>query len=82
MKDCDKITIDGTRYVVLGNTDDGRVELVDDTRMDYAVGMFAFKLTCPKCGSMFYVLDDVKTTSFKCPTCGEEVTIDRERKPL
>jgi PHP family Zn ribbon phosphoesterase len=77
MKDFEKIEIDGVKYVVLGTNDDGRVELVDDTRLDYAVGMFAFPLTCPKCGKAFYVLDDGKVTSGTCPACGEEVPIER-----
>ncbi|MGP1377182.1 MAG: hypothetical protein ACTTKS_06450 [Bulleidia sp.] len=77
MKEFEKITIDGTKYVVLGTMDDGRLELVDDTRLDYAVGLFARKLTCPTCNKEFYVLDSGKMSSCVCPECASSVEIKK-----
>lgn len=68
----EKTTIDGTVYNVLGKNDDGRYELIEDGRLDYAVSMFAIKAVCPECGTEFYVLDQGPVRKIKCSKCGEE----------
>lgn len=75
MKEFEKITIDGTKFVVLGTADDGRLELIDDTRLDYAVGLFACKLICPSCHKEFYALDTGKMSSCTCPECSAVVEV-------
>lgn len=73
----EQIVIDGTRYNILDTLDDGRLEIVEYSRMDYATHMYAFKLKCPDCGEEFYVLDDGITKSVKCPGCKNEIQLER-----